>query len=385
MFFRTRLQTLIVLLMMVMTSVFSLPIPSYAQEAQTTTAVDRLERARVVNVQRVTVDGQEQVTYQLHMLTGPQAGQEVTSGGDGGAILVNGVVFRPGDKVFVTVINKYDGSTGYVIQDYDRRASLWWLVGLFVLIVIWFSRWRGVRSLLGLALSFTIIIGWIVPRIAQGSNPVLVTILGSSAILITGFFLTEGLSRLTAAAVVGTVCTMVLIGVLSFWAIGWSTLSGISSEETLYLQNATGRSIDLHGLLLAGIIIGTLGILDDIAVSQAATVGELWVANPKLTRRKVYQGAMRVGRTHLVAIINTLTLAYAGSALPLLVLFSSGTQPWMTIVNSELVATEIVRSIIGSVGLILALPISTLAAVWLRVQGTHGHTHTEPSLPNPQA
>ncbi len=347
----------------------------YAQE-QPATSISENVRARIVKTETQTVDGQEQITYTLKILSGSKKGQEVTSGGDGGAVIVNGVFFKPGDKVYVVVIDKFDGSTGYIIQDHDRLSSLWWLVGLFVLVVIWFSRWRGLRSLIGLGLSFAIIIGWIVPRIAAGHNPVTTTILGSTVILVAGFLLTEGRTRLTLAAMTGTVVTMLFIGALSVWATSFSKLSGISSEETLYLQNATGRDIDLHGLLLAGIIIGTLGILDDIAVSQAAAVGELWSANPKLKRRQVYQAAMRIGRSHLVAIINTLTLAYAGSALPLMVLFNSGSQPWQSIVNSELVATEIVRSVIGSIGLILALPISTLAAVLLNVRGTHGHTHT---------
>lgn len=361
------------LLVLLMAVLFVVP-HAHAQEQPATSVVDSV-RATVVKTDRVMVDGQDEVTYTLKLLSGPQKGQEVVSGGEGGAILVNGVIYQPGDQVVVAVIDKYDGSTGYIIQEYHRLNSLWWLIGAFVLVVIWFSRWRGVRSLVGLALSFTIIIGWIVPRITNGDNPILVTIIGSTVILVAGFLLTEGRSRLTAAAMVGTVGTMLLIGGLSVAAVSIASLNGMTGDETLYLENAIGRSIDLRGLLLAGIIIGTLGILDDIAVSQAATVGELWTANPRLTRRQVYQAAMRVGRSHLVAIINTLTLAYAGSALPLLVLFNSSAQPWTSIVNSEIVATEIVRSIIGSIGLILALPLSTLAAVLLNVRGTHGHDH----------
>jgi uncharacterized membrane protein len=335
------------------------------------------QQATVLATDRRTVEGQDIVRYTLRLTSGPDKGQAVVSGDEQGAVIMNGIIFQPGDHVIVAVIDKVDGTKGYVIQDYERRSSLWVLVALFVIVVIWFSRWRGVRSLISLALSFVVIIGWIVPRIAAGHNPVSTTILGSTVILVVGFLLTEGRSRLTAAAMTGTVATMMLIGGLSVWATKFALLSGVSSEETFYLQSATGRPIDVHGLLLAGIIIGTLGILDDIAVSQAAAVGELWSANPKLSRGQVYQAAMRIGRSHLVAIINTLTLAYAGSALPLLVVFHSSTQPWGITVNSETVATEIVRSIIGSIGLILALPLSTLAAVVLNVRGTHGHHHAE--------
>jgi len=345
------------------------------------TAVNEKPRpAVIVDVQTRQEEGETLFQYTVRWLADPDKGQEVIIGDNEVITATEGKQYRAKQKVFVATIDHIDGTTRYLIVDQDRRGGILWLLGIFVLAVAWFSRWQGIRSLVGLALSLVVIVGWIVPRIATGAAPVPTTLLGSAVVLIVGFLLTEGWSRLTAAALIGTIVTMLVIGGASVAAISIAGLTGNASEETFFLQSITGLSIDLRGLLLAGIIIGTLGILDDIAISQGATVGELRRANPLYTRRQLYQAAMRVGRSHLVAIINTLTFAYAGSALPLLVLFHSGQQSWSSALNSEMIASEIVRSIVGSLGLILALPISTLMAVVLNVRSTHqesehGHHH----------
>lgn len=347
--------------------------PEVSAQGGSATTFGTPDRAEVLSAEVTTTDGQPRVVYRLRWLDGAAEGQSFTIGEGGGAVSTHGNIFRSGDRVFVVSIDKIDGTKQYLITDYDRRGGLWWLVALFVAAVIWFSRWRGTRSLVGLAISLVVIIGWIVPLITTGSNPVLVTIIGSTVILAVGFLLTEGLSRLMWAAALGTTVTMVIIGALSAWAIRLTSLTGNASEEAFYVQNIGSGAIDLRGLLLAGIIIGTLGILDDMAISQAATVAELRRANPRQSRRELFNAAMRVGQKHLAAIINTLTLAYAGSALPLLVLFNANPQPVSMTLNGENIATEIVRSIVGSLGLILALPITTAVAVWLNVRSDHPH------------
>lgn len=357
--------------------------PAALAQSGDATSLGLPDRAVVLRSETRTVDGQQQVVYEIRFTSGAAKGRTVTIGETSGALLSNGQIFPVGADVYVSSIQKIDGTTQYLINDYDRRSGMWWLVAIFVAAVVWFSRWRGTRSLLSLAFSLFVIIGWIVPLIATGSNPVTVTIFGSAAILIVGFLLTEGWSRLTLAAAVGTTVTMAVIGGLSAWAIALTRLTGNASEEAFYLQGLGAANIDLRGLLLAGIIIGTLGILDDMAVSQAATVGELRRANPRLTNRQLYQSALHVGRTHLAAIINTLTLAYAGSALPLLVLFNANPQPASLTLNGENIATEIVRSVVGSLGLILALPITTAGAVLLKVNSSAGHPHLVEDAPHP--
>lgn len=326
------------------------------------------------------VDGQPKHFYRVRFTGGPQAGQAVDIGDDESVTNTGFKSFSVGDRVLVVRIDHISGTDRYLILDHDRVSSLWWLIGLFVIAIIWFSRWRGVRSLIGLGFSFVVIIGWIVPQISSGSNPIVVTTIGATAILLVSFLVLEGFTRTTIAAGAGTVVTMILTGLLSLWAIDFMNLTGDATEETFFLQGMTDGLIDVRGLLLAGIIIGTLGILDDIAISQVATVAELRRANPKLKPWALYRAALRVGRSHLSAIINTLVLAYAGAALPLLVLFQLGQQDSRTILNGEIIATEIARSIVGTLGLILAVPLTTAAAVWLKVSSDHQYPdHDHPA------
>lgn len=336
-------------------------------------------RATIIShTSRDTDFGESQQVYEARFIDGPQQGTTVTIGDNETVSSLGFTVYAVGDTVFVSLINHVDGSDRYLIQDHDRQSSLWLLLAIFIAAVIVLSRWRGLRSLAGLAFSFLVIIGWIVPLIAQGYSPVTVTLIGASAILIVSFIITEGLNRRTLASGIGTVLTMILTGLLSSWAIRFANLTGNNNEEAFFLQSVGQQNIDIQGLLLAGIIIGTLGILDDIAVSQVATVAELREANPRLNGLRLYTSALRVGRSHMAAIVNTLVLAYAGTSLPLLVLLNDNPQPTRFIVNSELVATEIVRSIIGSLGLIMAVPITTAIAVWLRVGPEKHHGHARP-------
>lgn len=347
---------------------FVAPVSAQTEEEATTESLP--QKAVVTEKKSTTIDGETRDVYSVRFQAGAQKGQVVDIG-DNETVPVIGVKsYRVGDRVLVSSINHIDGSVKYLITDYDRRNGLLWLVGAFMVGVIWLSRWRGVRSLVGLAFSYIVIVLWIVPLIAQGFQPVTVTLAGASAILLISFFVTEGFGRHTFAAATGTVAAMLIIGVLSLVAMNFTHLTGASSEEAFYLQTDP-NPIDVRGLLLAGIIIGTIGLLDDIAISQVATVGELRRANPRLSGRQLYSAALRVGRSHLGAIVNTLLLAYTGSALPLLVLFSQGQNPAGFVINGEIVATEIVRAIVGSIGIILAVPITTALAVWFKVVSQH--------------
>jgi len=314
-----------------------------------------------------------EMTYQVKL----QDGQTVTVGDNESVSTAAGRSFFPGDRVVVTVYRDIDGLTRYLLADHARGDALLWVVGLFLVAIWWFTRSRGLRSLVSLGVSLVMLILWVVPSIANGSNPVVITLIGASLILAITLLWTEGLTRMTAAALGGTVGAMMVTGFLSAWAISFTKLSGLGSEEAFALGSiGLSRSIDLSGLLLAGILVGILGVLDDVAVAQAATVAELRHANPTLTNRALYQAAMRVGRSHLVAIINTLALAYAGTALPLLVLFRLSDQPFGMIVSSELVATEIVRTVLGSIGLLLAVPLTTILAVILQVRPHSSASHS---------
>ena len=316
--------------------------------------------------------------YEIRLTSGPQRDKKITLGGDQPITQTGSVLYTVGDRVMVDSYEDASGATQYVITEYQRQSALWILLVLFLLAVVWLSKWRGIRSLVGLAVSFVVMIGWMVPSIANGGPPVPITIVGAVIMLTFSLLITEGFSRRTWASLLGLTLSMLIIGALSIWSIYFSHLTGLSSEEASYLQNLSGSNVDVRGLLLAGFIIGTLGILADVGIGQVATVAELRHEQPNTPAAVIYARAMRVGLSHLSAIIHTLVLAYAGAALPLLVLFSIGNAPVGTTLNSEVMATEIVRTIVGSIGLVLALPLTTWAAIVLKVtpdESGEGHVH----------
>jgi len=311
-------------------------------------------------------------SYTVTFTGGPEKGKTVTVGNSQPFNTVGGITYGLGDKVTVDSYEDAEGQTQYIIAEYQRLGQTGWLLVLLVLVVVWLARWRGLRSLVGLAFSYVVLVYWLVPSIAQGGPPVSLAILAGAVILSFSLLVTEGFSRRTWAALAGMFATMIVIGILSTVAIEATHLTGIGSEDAIYLQNIGTATIDLRGLLLAGFLIGTLGILADVGVGQVAAVAELNQLRGTRNRRAIYRSAMRIGNSHLSAMIHTLVLAYAGSALPLLILFSSSGTSAATTLNSEVVATEVVRTVVGSIGIILALPLTTLAAIAFKVRPDSG-------------
>ncbi|NBE95615.1 YibE/F family protein [Nonomuraea sp. KC401] len=264
--------------------------------------------------------------------------------------------FAPGDGVIL--LRDADGA--YQLSDHDRATPLW-LFGLaFAAAVIAFGRWRGVTALIGLAVTFVLLLTFVIPGILEGRSPMLVAIVGAAAIMLTVLYLTHGFSLPTSMAVLGTLASLALTGALSYAALGFARLNGVTDDSALTL--GMSLSIDTQGLLLAGIIIGALGVLDDVTVTQAVTVAELAHANPSYGFARLYQAAGRIGRAHIASVINTIILAYAGASLPLLLLFSIGEQPLGQVLTTPVIAQEIVRSVAGTLGLIAAVPITTALA-----------------------
>ncbi|MEU0741444.1 YibE/F family protein [Streptomyces sp. NPDC006134] len=249
----------------------------------------------------------------------------------------------------------------YSVADINRRMPMALLAGIFALAVVAVGRLRGVMALVALAISFLVLNFFILPAILQGSNPLLVAVVGSSAIMLIALYLCHGLSARTSVAVLGTLISLLLIGVLGSLFIGWAALSGNTDDNT-GLIHGLYPSIDMSGLLLAGVIIGSLGVLDDVTVTQTSAVWELHEANPSMGWRGLYRAGIRIGRDHIASVVNTLVLAYAGAALPLLLLFSIAQSSVGTVANSELVAEEIVRTLVGSIGLVASVPVTTALA-----------------------
>ncbi len=249
----------------------------------------------------------------------------------------------------------------YSVTDVDRRLPLGLLAGIFAVAVVVVGRLRGLMALISLAISFMVLNFFILPAILQGSNPLLVAVVGASAIMLIALYLCHGLSARTSVAVLGTLISLLLIGVLGSVFIDWAALTGNTDDNT-GLIHGLYPTIDMSGLLLAGVIIGSLGVLDDVTVTQTSAVWELHEANPTMGWRGLYRAGIRIGRDHIASVVNTLVLAYAGAALPLLLLFSIAQSSVGTVANSELVAEEIVRTLVGSIGLVASVPVTTALA-----------------------
>ena len=296
-------------------------------------------------------------TLEAKILEGDKSGQTVT--------LVNDYLpLQVGDSFFMNYLITIDGNEIYSVRDIDRRSALIFFTLLFVAVIIYFGRWQGLRSIMSLFGTFLVIIYFLLPLLLKGYPPVLTSSLIAAAILFLAIFLTHGFNRESGVAFSGTVIAVILTGILASVAVRMTRLTGFGNEEAVYLNFATLGNLNFSGLLLGGIIVGVLGVLDDIAITQVAVVRELKESVHNLSKKEIYHKAMRVGREHAGALVNTLALAYAGATLPLLLLFSVSQIEFGMILNQEAVATEIIRTIIGSIGLILTIPITTTLAVY---------------------
>ncbi|MFJ2646001.1 YibE/F family protein [Streptomyces sp. NPDC087420] len=249
----------------------------------------------------------------------------------------------------------------YSVTDVDRHLPMALLAGIFALAVVVVGRLRGLMALIALAVSFGVLTLFILPAVLQGSNPLVVAVVGASAIMLIALYMCHGLTARTSVAVIGTLVSLMLIGLLGSIFIGWASLTG-NTDDSTGLIHGLYPHIDMSGLLLAGVIIGSLGVLDDVTVTQTSAVWELHAADPSMGPRALYRAGIRIGRDHIASVVNTLVLAYAGAALPLLLLFSIAQSGVGTVANSELVAEEIVRTLVGSIGLVASVPVTTALA-----------------------
>lgn len=289
-------------------------------------------RARVLEIlEEGTVQmGQLQQTYQrlrIKLLEGEWAGLVLEIDYGRRQVRPEGLNLSPGDQVFVTVGKNNDGFISAFFLDFVRARPLLWLFATFVLFSVLISGWKGVRSLIGMAVSLGVIIYYIIPQILAGRDPVLVSVSGAFFLLAVTLYLVYGWTLKTHAAVLGTLISLLVTAFLAGFFVDLTRLTGFGSEEALFLVQQSQTQINLRGLVLGGMLIGALGVLDDLVITQASVVFELHHLDPQLAFRDLYRRAMRVGQDHVAATVNTLVLAYAGAALPLLLLFSlSGEQ-----------------------------------------------------------
>ncbi|MEW1912988.1 YibE/F family protein [Kitasatospora sp. NPDC085895] len=269
--------------------------------------------------------------------------------------------FEAGEDVVLSYSPGAPPELQYTVIDVGRDVPMALLAGLFALAVLVVGRWRGLTALIALAISFAVLSLFILPAILHGSDPLLVAVVGASAIMLVALYLCHGLSARTSVAVLGTLISLALIGVLGAVFTNWAHLTGNTSEETGLVHDLY-PNIEIRGLLLAGFIIGSLGVLDDVTVTQTSAVWELHQADPAMGARGLYRAGLRIGRDHIASTVNTLVLAYAGAALPLLLLFSIAHRDFLSVATSELVSEEIARTLVGSIGLVASVPVTTVLA-----------------------
>ena len=318
--------------------------------------------------------------FAVEVLDGSGAGERIeASVQDAGNALPGSGRRTPygiGDEVVVARFTGPAGGTAYIAEPW-RVPLLGIVAAAFAAAVLVIGGLRGIRSLVALALTLAVVVKLVVPLLLRGVDPILLAVGGGALVTVVTLLLTEGWGRVTASALLGTLGALAvtaLLAALFTAAASFTALQG--SEEIAFLIPLVGERIDLQGILLAATVLGALGVLDDVTVTQAAAVEQLHHADPTAPRRMVMARAMRVGRSHIAATVNTLVLAYLGAGLPLLLLFAIGGQEPITVLNSEIVAVEVIRALVGSIGIVAAVPLTTLVASALIVPAA-GHPTVE--------
>lgn len=354
-----------------------LPFLVFAQTTdEATPQTDKVFKAKVIKIiEKKTIkrpDGSQALQQNL-LLRGLEKewkDKEFEHQGISDLDVASANTYKVGNKVMVSEVRSTDGNIDYYITDLVRTGYLFWLTLLFSVVIVIIGKKKGVKSLISLAVSFFIILKFIVPQIIKGTSPLTVGVLGALIILAIIIYLTEGWDRKSHISVISVFFSLLVTFLLSWIFTNLTRLTGLAQEEATFLLGANNGNMDFRGLLLTGILIGAVGVLDDVIVGQVESVRQIKKANPNLTNSQVFKSAYEVGNTHLGAIVNTLFLTYAGASLPLLLLFymnPTGAVSFTHVINNEIVATEIVRTLVGSIGVALSMPISTfLASVWMR-------------------
>ncbi|MFA4941821.1 MAG: YibE/F family protein [Patescibacteria group bacterium] len=344
-----------------------IPAISRADQAANEPETFKAKVIEVMAVKEITrEDGSKfkQQNLKLQGLEGKWKGKEIIYNGISDIEVADAGFYKTGDKVFVEGYTDESGEMVYYVVDFVRSGYIYLLTAIFVIMTLLVGRFKGFKALLSLFASFIIIIKFILPQILAGRDPFLISLIGSLVILAIIIYLTEGFNKKSHLAVLSVLISLFVTLILSVIFADLTRLTGFSQEESAFLIGVGQAVINFKGLLLAGFIIGAVGVLDDIIIGQIEAVEQIKEANPNLPSGKVFILAYRVGNAHLGAIINTLFLTYVGASLPLLLLFVLNTNgvTFSRLINTEIVSTEIVRTLVGSIGVILSMPIATFLA-----------------------
>jgi uncharacterized membrane protein len=323
---------------------------------------------RVISTtEQSTPDGLRQLTQRVEIeLEGSlYRGDRVEVGWGGRVPITRNGLLRPGDQVLVSQRRADDGTPEYAIEDVVRLPSLLPVAGAALIALVAVARLKGLASIAGLGVSVAAFLLAVVPAIQRGDDPLLATLVGSALILAATVYLVHGLNRKSTAALAGTTVGLAVVAGLGWLGIALSRITGLGDEESVFLAVGTAFSIDMTKLVLAGIIVASLGALADMAVGQASTTFELAAVDRTLRGRALYSSALNVGRDHIGSLVNTLALAYFGGALPLVLLLSLGNAPLVVALNGETIAASLLGVLAATCGLVVAVPVTTAAAVAL--------------------
>ena len=350
----------------------------------------RAEVTQILEQGGIDLSGHLQ-TYQIvrvNILEGSYAGIPMEIDYGKRQIRSDDYLLTEGDKIMVSISKTPENVVNAYFVDFVRSTPILWLTIIFAVAIMLISRWKGFRALLSMAFSLYIIIGYIIPHILVGEDPLRVSIIGSIILLGVTLYLTYGWNLKTHSSVLSMILVLLLTGALSALFVVFAKLNGTGDENVMFLMQLMETPINLRGLLLGGMIIGALGVLDDLVTTQSSAVFELHHANPNFGFRALYNSAMRIGQDHVAATVNTLVLAYAGASLPMLLLFSLARGDYGYLINFSFIAEEIIRTLVGSLGLIAAVPLTTAIAIlfsqraeslgwWEQVLGPEedGHSH----------
>lgn len=327
---------------------------------------DEFYKAKVINAEDIgkTLDGETAQRIEVEILNDQEKGKKVFIEQGGAIPAAENQKVSAGNKIIVTKTYDGEGNPTYYIADTYRLTGVFIIAAIFFALAAFFGRKKGIASILGLVFSILVLIKFVIPQIVEGRNPLLISLIGAFIIAVISIYLAHGFNKKSTIALVSTLLTLGIAAGLSIIFISLSKLTGIGTEEAFYLQMNL-EFLNAKGFLLGGIIIGALGVLDDVTTAQVATIHEIHDANPNLNPRQLYSKGISVGKEHIASLVNTLALAYAGASFPILILFAIDKNiPLWVNLNNEYVIEEIIRTLVGSTALIFAVPIATFLAVY---------------------